>query len=124
MQRVHQASLAHQGARSPAFRSLLLFPERQQALRRRAADHAGDADRDLAQCCRRDAAERNGADADLTPEVEIAPRVRALGLELIDRGERILAHRAELNGIGSLDYLSERRLDRCRLVWQFAAQEL
>jgi hypothetical protein len=32
---------------------LLFFPERQQALRRRAADHARYADRDLAKCRRR-----------------------------------------------------------------------
>jgi len=54
-------------------RLLLLFPERQQALRRRAADDAGNADRDLPQRRRRDAAERDRADADLPPEIEIAP---------------------------------------------------
>ena len=47
--------------------SLLLFPEGQQALRRRAADHTGNADRDLAQCRGRDAADGNRTDADLTP---------------------------------------------------------
>jgi len=48
---------------------LLLFPERQQALRRRAADHAGNTDRDLPQRRRRNTTERNRADADLTPEI-------------------------------------------------------
>src|SRR3984893_6315091 len=41
--------------------SLLLFPERQQALRRRTTDHTGDADRNLAKRRRRDAAERDCA---------------------------------------------------------------
>src|ERR1700730_10297992 len=52
---------------------LLLFPERQQALRCLATDDAGDTNRDLAEGCRRDAAERDRADADLAPEVEVAP---------------------------------------------------
>src|SRR5207248_8670536 len=122
-QRTHQATLARPTGRLPALTSLLLFPERQQALRGGTADHAGDADCDLPQRCRRNAAERDRANADLTPEVEIAPRVRTLGLELFDRGERILADGAELPGIGGLDHLGERRLDRRRLVRQLAAQE-
>src|SRR5712675_2334630 len=72
-------------------RLLLLFPERQKALRGRAADHAGDADRDLPQRRSRHAAERDRADADLSPEIEIAPRIRPLGLEFVDGGERVLA---------------------------------
>src|SRR5580693_4743945 len=67
-------------------RLLLLLPERQQSLRRRAADHAGDADFDLTERCRRNAAERDGANADLAPEVEIAARIRALGFHVVDRG--------------------------------------
>src|SRR6185437_11945604 len=51
---------------------LLLLPERQQPLAGGATDHAGDSDRDGAQRCRRDAAERDRADADLAPEVQIA----------------------------------------------------
>src|SRR5689334_18864692 len=87
---------------------LLLFPERQQALRRRTTDHTGDADLDLAERRGRDAAERNRADADLSPEIEIAPRVRPLGFELLDRRERILAHGAELHGVGGLNRFGER----------------
>src|SRR6195256_7002137 len=104
--------------------SLLLFPEGQQALRGGAADHAGDADRDLAKRRRRDAAQRNRADPDLTPEVEIAPAIRALGLELFHGGERILADRAELHGVGGLDHLAERSLDGRRLSRQLAAEIL
>src|SRR6266851_6253442 len=74
---------------------LLLFPEGQQALRRRASDHAGNADRDLPKRRRGNASERERADADLAPEVEVAPAIRALGLELFHGGERILADRAE-----------------------------
>src|SRR5258708_36072416 len=90
--------------RNDPLRSLLLFPERQQALRRRATDHAGDADRDLAEGGRRDAAERDRADADLTPEIEIAPGILALGIELFQRGLRIHANCAELHRVGGLDH--------------------
>src|SRR3984885_14458989 len=101
---------------------LLLLPERQQALAGGAADHAGDADRHRTERCRRDAAERDRADADLAPEIEIAARVRALRLEFIDRGERILAHGAELHRVGGLDHFGERHLDRVALHLEFAAQ--
>src|SRR5579871_4329771 len=103
---------------------LLLFPERQKTLRRRAADHAGDADLNLPQGGGRNAAERESTDADLAPEIEITSRVRALGLQLFDGGKRVLADRTELHGIGGLDYFGERDLHRFRLVRQFAAQKL
>src|SRR6266481_7876218 len=102
---------------------LLLFPERQQTLRRRASDHAGNADRDLPKRRRRDAAERERADADLAPEVEVAPAIRALGLELFYGGERILADRAELHRVGGLDHLAERSLD-CRGLPRRPAAEI
>lgn len=54
---------------------LLLLPEREQPLRRRAADHTGNADLDLAQRRRGNAAQRERADTDLAPEIEVAPRV-------------------------------------------------
>src|ERR1700674_2184945 len=102
--------------------SLLLLPERQQPLRGRTADHAGNADRDLAKRRRRNATERDRSDADLAPEVEVAPRVGALGLELIHRGERVFADRAKLHGIGRLDHLAKRYLDGGRLHREFAAK--
>src|SRR6185436_11778105 len=72
--------------RVAALRLLLLFPERQQALRRRTADHAGNPDRNLSKSRRRDAAQRNRPDTDLASEVQIAPRVRTLRLEFLDGG--------------------------------------
>src|ERR1700736_1425437 len=102
--------------------SLLLFPERQQSLRSRATDHAGDPNRDLAKRSGRDAAERDRADADLAPEVEVAPGGGAFGLEFIHRGERVFADRAKLHGIGCLDHLAKRYLDGCRLHREFAAK--
>src|ERR1700760_602259 len=93
-------------------KSLLFFPERQQPLRSRASDHAGNSDRDLPQRSRRNAAQRHRADPDLSPEIQIAPSIRALGLEFIDRSNGILAHGAELNHIGGLHDLLERCLHR------------
>src|ERR1700694_5858977 len=88
--------------------SLLFLPERQQPLRGRTADHAGNTDRDLAKRGGRDAAERDRADADLTPEVEVAPRVGTLGLEFFHRRKRVFADCAKLHGIGRLDHLPKR----------------
>ena len=51
---------------------LLLLPKRQQSLRRRSADNTRNTDRDLAKRGCRDAAERNGADTNLAPEVKVA----------------------------------------------------
>src|ERR1700761_4645078 len=101
---------------------LVLFPERQQSLRGRTADHAGNTDRALAQGRGGDAAQRDRADADLAPEIEIAPGVRALGLEFVDRGKRVLAHGRELHGIRGLDHLGQRLPDRLRRLRQLAAQ--
>src|SRR5258705_9331757 len=103
--------------------SLLFFPEGQEALRRRAADHAGDADRYLAKRRSGHAAECDSADADLAPEAEIAPAIGALGLEFFHSGQRILAHRPELHVVGGLNHLGERRLDRQRLPRKLATQE-
>src|SRR3954451_24321249 len=86
------------GGRHAAGRSLLvLLPERQQALRGGASDHAGDADGHLPERGRGNAAQPPRADADLAPEVEIAPRVRSLGLEVFYRSHRIAAQRADLH---------------------------
>src|SRR5579863_2390831 len=108
--------------RRPLRLLLLLFPERQQPLAGRAADHAGNADRDRAHRRGRDAAERNRADADLAPEIEVAPRIRAFRLQFFDRGERVLAHGAELHGVGGLHHFGERHLHRIVLNLELAAQ--
>src|SRR4051794_10476444 len=98
--RARDRTVASLPAAEPSLpRLLLFFPERQQALRRRTADHAGNADRDLSESRCRDAAERDRTDAHLAPEVQITPRVRPLCLELLDGGERVLANRAELHGV-------------------------
>ena len=102
---------------------LLFLPERQQALRGRAADHAGNSHRHLAEGRRRDAAERERADTHLPPEIDIAPRLRPLGLELFDRGKRVLAHRAELHGVGGLDHLGQRRFERRRSARPLAPEK-
>src|SRR6266852_9826723 len=59
----------------------------------------------LAKRRRGHAAECDRADPDLAPEVEIAPAIGTLGLEFFHGGQRFLAHRAELHGIGGLDHL-------------------
>src|ERR1700712_1729904 len=102
--------------------SLLLLPERQQSLRGRASDHARNAYCHLSQRRRRDATKRDRADADLSPEVEIAPAVRALGLELVHSRKRVLAQRCDLHGVSGLDHFSERRFDGRGLLRQFAAK--
>src|SRR5579872_2172883 len=102
------AARAKLADRRPLRLLLLLFPERQQPLAGRAADHAGNADRDRAHRRGRDAAERNRADADLAPEIEVAPRIRSFCLQFLDRGERVLAHGAELHGVGGLHHFGER----------------
>src|SRR5882757_6598528 len=75
MSRHQHASMPGRVPHPMADKLLVVFPERQQALRGRAADHAGDADRDLPQRRSRHAAERDRTDADLSPEIEIAPRI-------------------------------------------------
>ncbi len=97
--------LSHFKGPRPQAALLLLFPERQQPLRGRASDHAGDTDRHLPQRRGRNAAQRHGADADLAPEVEVAPLVRALALEVVNGGQRIAAQRADLHGVGGLNHL-------------------
>src|SRR5262249_10695477 len=99
-------------------------PNREQPRRGGAADHTGDSDRDLTKRRRRDAAERDRTDTNLSPEIEIAPRIRSLGLQLLDGSKRVLADRRELHGIGGLDHLGKRRLDRGRLPRQFGAKKL
>jgi hypothetical protein len=73
-------------------------------LRSGASYHAGYTDGNLAEGCRRHAAERDHADADLAPQIQIAARVRSLGLELFDRSERIATDRAEFDPVCGLDY--------------------
>src|SRR3954469_11489269 len=101
---------------------LLLLPERQQSLRCRTADYAGDADRDLPQRSRRDATERDRADTDLSPEAEVAAAIGALDLEFIHGGERILTQGCNLHRVRRLDHFGERRFDRRRLPGKLAAE--
>jgi hypothetical protein len=56
-----------------------------------------------AKCCRRDAAQRDASDADLAPEVQVAPAIRAFGFEFFHGCERILADGAKLHRVGGFN---------------------
>src|SRR5262245_65862673 len=83
----------------------------------RAADDAGDAELELAGGGGNDAAHRQGALSDLAPRGQLAPRVRPLLLELLDRGERFLAHARGVDGLRRLDYVVEDLRRFFRLAW-------
>src|SRR5947207_13578608 len=91
----------------PTFRDhalLLLFPEAERRRRRRAADHAGQAELDLAERGCGDAADRKRADTDLAPGREVAFVARPLALELLDRGELLAMTPPHVD---SLDHMHE-----------------
>ena len=54
----------------------------------------------------RDAADRQRPLPDLSPEREVALRARALALQFLDRGKRLVAHLAGLDRFGRLDDLA------------------
>src|SRR5882672_12201263 len=91
--------------------SLLRVPQAQPGRGERAADHARNAELDLPDRGGRDAAERQRALADLAPERDVALVARALALELVDRGGRLLAQPRQVDRLGRLDHLVEARLD-------------
>ena len=60
-------------------------------------------------------AEFTGTLADLAPAAEFTLRIRTFRLELLDRGERFLAHPRGVDGLGGVDHLLEQCGDVLRL---------
>src|SRR5439155_1811706 len=89
---------------------------------RRAAEHAGDAELDLAERRGGDAAERDRALAHLTPERDVALVTGPLALELLDRRERLLANAADVGHVGRLDHLLEHGDGFLRLMVELALE--
>src|ERR1700722_19159320 len=87
-----------------------------------AANHAGNADLDLAGGGGDDAAHRQRALADLAPGGHLAPGVRPFLLELFDRGERFLAHARGVDGLGRLDHVVEDLGRLFGLAWRRALE--
>ena len=71
---------------------------------------AGNAELDLAGRGRDDAAHRQRALPDLAPARQLALGIRALLLELLDRGEQFFAHVHGVDRIGGLDDVVEHDL--------------
>src|SRR5258708_16140261 len=101
---------------------LLSVPGAQRGRGGGAADHEGEAELHLPGGGGRDAADRQRAFADLAPQRNFAPVARALGLELVDCRERLLADARALERLGGLDHLVEDRRYRCRLVAALALE--
>src|ERR1043166_5805794 len=95
---------------------LLLLPQRERAGGDRAADHARNADLDLAERRGGDAADRDRADPDLAPGREFLLVGRAFALELLERGGLLTMQRRHVDGLGRVDHLAQDRLHRLRVL--------
>src|SRR5438552_4985287 len=99
-----------------AYQLRLLVPERQGGRGHAAADHARQAELDVAGGGGRDAAERERSLADLPPKTDVALVAGSFALEFFDLGQRFLAQPRGVDGFGRLDHLIEHRDHRLLLM--------